>query len=44
MERKIDMQKDGVIKGIDEGLVSLYLNMGWSIVESKSEKKFKEDR
>ena len=32
-ERKIDMQKDGVIKSIDENLESLYLNMGWARVE-----------
>lgn len=30
IERKTEMQKDGITKNIDESLVSLYLNMGWS--------------
>ena len=30
IERKTEMQKDGITKSIDESLVSLYLNMGWS--------------
>ena len=43
MEIKIEMQKDDVIKNIDENLVSDYLHMGWNIVEKKSKELDEED-
>lgn len=30
IERKIEVEKDGVIKSIDENLLSTYINVGWS--------------
>ena len=38
IERKVEMEKDNVIKSIDENIVSLYLNMGWKKVNDKKEK------
>lgn len=43
IERKIEIEKDNVIKSIDENLVSLYLNMGWSKVENKKEETVKSE-
>lgn len=37
VERKIELQKDNVIKSIDENLVSMYLNMGWTKVDKQKQ-------
>lgn len=34
IERKIEVEKDGVIKSVDENLVSTYINVGWSKVKN----------
>ena len=42
IERKIEIEKDNVIKSVDENLVSLYLNMGWKKYEQPKKVKVKE--
>lgn len=37
IEKKIELQKDNVTKSVDENLVSMYLNMGWSKVDKQKE-------
>ena len=39
IERKIEVEKDNVVKSIEEKLLSTYIHMGWSKVEPKVEKK-----
>lgn len=43
IERKIEIEKDNVIKSIDENLLSTYLLVGWSKVEAKKENKIIEN-
>ena len=42
IERKIEMQKDDIIKNVDENIVSLYMNMGWKQVEQPKKVKSEE--
>ena len=38
IERFVEIEKDNVSKKVNENLVSIYLNMGWSKVEDKGKK------
>lgn len=44
IERKIEMNKDKVTKSIDENLVSIYENMGWTKVNSKRNFEVKDEK